>query len=123
MTERASTWYPVPDLSEGFRSISLSYCSNQSRSASVVMNGARNLTLEFKTLIALHFEDDCPGNFPLPPELPKLRPGLTFPLLKIENSHWLGQWPMWSNLTHYALVSSDDLVHLIAHPTVQARWS
>ena len=122
MTERASTWYPVPDLTDGFGSISLTYRPNDSRSARLVMNGARNLALEFTRVIALHFEDECPGNFPLPTELPKLRPGLTFPLLKIENSRWLSQWPMWPNLTHYALASSDDLVQLLAHPTVQAWW-
>jgi hypothetical protein len=84
--------------------------------------GARKLSLEFTRVIAFHFEDDCPGNFPLPRELPKLRPGLTFPLLKIENSRWLSQWPMWPDLAHFVLLSLDDLVQLIAHPTVQARW-
>lgn len=122
MTERASAWYAVPDLTDGFGSISFSYFPNDSRRAFVVMNGVRNLALEFTRVIALHFEDECPGNFPRPPELPKLRPGVTFPLLKIENSRWPTHWPMWPNLTHYFLVSSDDLVHLLAHPIVQARW-
>ena len=27
-----------------------------------------------------------------------------------------------SNLTHYALLSLDDLVHVIAGPTVLAHW-
>src|SRR5438270_4671969 len=105
MTERASAWYPVPDLTDGFRSISFSYQDEDSRGALVVMNGARKLSLEFTRVIAFHFEDDCPGNFPLPRELPKLRPGLTFPLLKIENSRWLSQWPMWPDLAHYVLLS------------------
>jgi len=122
MTERASAWYPVPDLTDGFRSISFSYQANDSRGALVVLNGARKLSLEFTRVIAFHFEDDCPGNFPLPRELPKLHTGLTFPLLKIENSRWLSQWPMWPDLAHYVLLSLDDLVQLIAHPTVQARW-
>jgi hypothetical protein len=127
MSERASAWYPVPDITDGFGSISFSYeprtsFDPNSRSARVILIGKRKLWLTFVGVIALHFEDDCPGNFPRPAELPKLRPSLTFPLLKIENSRWLSQWPMWPNLTHYFLVSSDDLVHLIAHPTVQARW-
>ena len=122
MTERAAAWHPVPDITDGFGSISFSYRSNDARTVRLVMNGARNLALMFTRVIALHFEDDCPGNFPHPSELPKLRPGLTFPLLKIENSRWLSQWPMWPDLAHYFLVSSDDLAHLIAHPAVQAEW-
>jgi hypothetical protein len=122
MTERASVWYPVPDITDGFGSISFAYRPNDSRSASVVMYGARNLALEFTGVIALHFEDECPGNFPRPLELSVLRPGCTFPLLKIEDSHWLSGWPMWSDLAHYFLVSSDDLLHILAHPPAQARW-
>jgi hypothetical protein len=125
MNERASAWYPVPDINDGFGSISLSYearVSNEPRSVLIVMNGGRTLSLRFTAVIALHFEDDCPGNFPLPPRRPRLNADFMFPLLKIENSRWAAQWPMWPNLTHYALLSLDDLVHLIAGPTVLAHW-
>jgi hypothetical protein len=63
MTESASAWQPVPDIIDGFGSISFSYDSNVRRSALIVMNGARRLSLRFTTVIAFQFEDDCPGNF------------------------------------------------------------
>jgi hypothetical protein len=122
MTERALPWSPVPDIDEGFGSISFSYAPSNERSALVKMHGARTLSLDFTRVIALHFEDECPGNFPLPRPLPMLRERVTFPLLTIENSRWLAQWPMWPNLRHYALISSEDLVHLIALPKVRTFW-
>ena len=122
MTERASAWHPVPGIDKGFGSIYFSYGSNESRSALIVMNGARRLSLRFTRVIAFQFEDDCPGNFQLPPALPKLHANLVFPLLKVKNSAWLSQWPMWPNLAHFVLLSLDDLVQLIALPAVDARW-
>ena len=122
MSERATVWPAVPDINEGFGSISFSYEANDSRSALVVMNGARKLSLQFTRVIAFQFEDECPGNFKLPPGMPKLRENLVFPLLKVEDSEWISQWPMWSNLIHYMLLSSGDLVRLIASPDVDARW-
>jgi hypothetical protein len=122
MSERATAWRPVPDINEGFGSISFSYDANDSRCAHVLMNGTRKLSLKFTRVIAFQFEDECPGNFKLPPAVPKLRENLVFPLLKIDNSEWINQWPMWSNLTHYMLLSSDDLVRLIALPEVDAHW-
>ena len=125
MKECPSAWYPVPDIDDGFKSISLSYGARgcpEPRSVLIVMNGRRTLSLRFTGVIALHFEDDCPGNFPLPPQRPRLNADFMFPLLKIENSRWVAQWPMWPNLIHYALLSLDDLVHLIAGPTVLAHW-
>lgn len=121
MSESASAWYPVPDIEDGFGSISFSY-RHHDRGALVVMHGRRQLSLSFTGVIALHFEDDCPGNFPLPVERPRLNAQFMFPLLKIENSRWLAQWPMWRTLTHYALLSLDDLVHVIARPTAEAHW-
>jgi hypothetical protein len=122
MTERASVWRPVPDIDDGFGSISFSYEANRSRDALIVMNGARRLRLGFTRVIAFQFEDDCPGNFKLPRDMPRLNEKFVFPLLKIENSSWLSQWPMWPNLAHFVLLSLDDLVQLIALPTVRADW-
>jgi hypothetical protein len=122
MIERASVWRPVPDIEDGFGSISFSYESNRSRDALIVMNGTRQLILRFSRVIAFQFEDDCPGNFALPPKMPRLNAQWVFPLLEIENSKWLTQWPMWPNLKHFVLLSLDDLVQLIALPTVDVRW-
>jgi len=125
MSERALAWYPVPDIKDGFGSIFFARGEgehNGSRTLSITMRGERNLSLKFTGVIALHFEDDCPGNFPLPAERPRLNRVFMFPLLKIENSRWLAKWPMWPNLIHYALLSLDDLVHVAAAPRVSAHW-
>jgi hypothetical protein len=125
MNERALAWYPVPDIDDGFESISFSYearVPTDPRSVSIVLHGKRTLSLRFTEVIALHFEDDCPGNFPLPQQRPRLNTDFMFPLLKIEYSRWHAEWPMWPDLTHYALLSLDDLVHLIAGPEVLAHW-
>jgi hypothetical protein len=87
-----------------------------------MLRGARTLSLRFTQVIALRYEDECPGFDPLPKELPMLKPGVTFPLLKIEESEWAKQWAMYNNLVHLALISSDDLVQLVANPEVDARW-
>jgi hypothetical protein len=109
-------WAPVPDIDDGFGSISFSYDRSNERTALVQLHGARTLSLDFTGVIALQFQDECPGNFPLPRPLP------AFPLLTIEHSRWLAQWPMWPKLRHYVLISSDDLVQLIALPKVRAYW-
>jgi hypothetical protein len=119
MNEHASAFHPLSDIDDGFDSISLSYVARtfmEPRNVLVAMNGRRTLSLRFTGVIALHFEDDCPGNFPLPPQRPR------FPILKIDNSRWAAQWPMWPGLVHYALLSLDDLLHLLAGPTVLAHW-
>ena len=123
MTESAVTWEPVSGIDGLFGSISFAYGPDDGRSVLVTMHGARNLHLRFTGAIALRFEDDCPGFDPLPNPLPMLRPGVTFPLLKIEHSQWLSQWhPVHSGLVHFALLSLDDLVQLIAKPSVDAHW-
>lgn len=122
MEERAQTWHAVADLDQGFGSISFSYYPGQTRRAVVLMHGQRDLSIDFSGVIAVHIEDECPGNFPHPSVLPLLRPGITFPLMRIENSKWLVQWFMYQYLSHYFLVSSDDLLHVIANSSVIARW-
>jgi hypothetical protein len=122
MIEHATAWNPVPDIDDGFGSISFSYDRSNERSALVKLHGARTLSLDFTSVIALQFEDECPGNFPLPRPLPMLRESLTFPLLTIEHSRWLAQWPMWAKLRHYVLISSDELVQLIALRKVRGYW-
>ena len=123
MAEGALKWMPVSEIAEGFGSISFSYEPTETRSLLVVMHGQRELSLRFSRVIALHYEDECPGFFPLPGPLPMLKELVTFPLLRIENSSWAKQWTMYSDLTHFALISSDDLVHLLASPVVDARWT
>jgi hypothetical protein len=127
MTEQASAWYPVLDITDVFGSISVSYepratSGAMSRSALVALHGRRDLRLKFSGVIALYCEDDCPGNFPIPSDRPRLNADYMFPLLKIENSRWGAQWPMWPQAVHYALISLDDIVHVLAQSSVEAKW-
>ena len=120
--EQPVEWKPVPDINDGFEAISFSYHCDDTRTVTVVMHGKRSLQLKFTHVTALHYEDECPGNFRTSLDLPMLRSNLTFPLIQIENSNWRAQWPMYPDLIHYFLISSDDLVHLVANPNVDAKW-
>jgi len=122
MNERAVKWQPVADIDQGFGSISFAYEPCKGRSLSLLMHGDRTLSLRFTQLIALRYEDECPGFDPLPTQLPMLKPRVTFPLIRIEESEWAKRWAMHKNLVHFALISSDDLIQLIAKPEIEARW-
>ena len=122
MAARATKWQPVPDIDVMFGSIS--YAFGQHDALSVQMLGERTLFLNFTGVVALRFENECPGfDFLAGIELPMLRPRETFPLLSVEGSPWREQWAaVYGELSHFALVSSDHLLELCAKPVVQARW-
>ncbi len=87
------------------------------------MHGERNLSILFKGVVGVRFEQECPGFDPLPDALPMLRPSTTFPLLKITGSEWLEQLEgIYLGLNHFALISSDHLLQIIAKPDVIAHW-
>jgi hypothetical protein len=120
MTEVARKWEPVADIDIPFGSIWYSYSGD---SLTATLRGSRSLSLRFSGVVALRFELECPGFNPLPKPFPMLRPGATFPLLVVEQSRWLEQYePIYQGRRHFALVSSDDLVQLIANPQVIAQW-
>jgi hypothetical protein len=122
MAETATRWECVQDIDGLFASASFAYEPDHQHRVSVVMRGERNLRIQFSGVIALRFEDDCPGTFPLPRPLPMLGPRVTFPLLKIEQSNWLAQWPQHPRHVHFVLLTADDLIQLIANPDAFARW-
>ena len=123
MSQRTVVWHPVPDVAAGFGSISYRYGREGSlRTVYAAMHGERTLRLHFTGVVAVHAEDDCPGIFSLPKPLPRLDAQWSFPLLQIENSDWLSHWPMYPNKVHFALLSLDDLVNVIADATVKAHW-
>jgi hypothetical protein len=120
MPERVIKWQPVADIDSAFGAVSYSFDSD---ALVVRMSGVRPIVLRFFGLVALRFEQECPGfDFPAHP-LPMLRASETFPLLRIEQSQWLERYlGMYGELAHFALVSSDHLLELLAKPNAEARW-
>ncbi len=87
------------------------------------MLGVRTLVLDFSGVVALRFEQECPSFDFVPLPLPMLRAAQTFPLLCVEGSTWREQYvAIYGELLHFALVSSDHLLQVLAKPVVQTRW-
>jgi hypothetical protein len=120
MAERATKWQPMPNIDSSFGSISYSF---QDDRLVLRMIGSRVLVLDFAGVVAFRFEQECPGFDPLPHPLPLLRASQTFPLLLIEESRWLEQFSLiYKDCRHFALITSDHLVQLIAKPNVDSYW-
>jgi hypothetical protein len=120
MTALATKWHPVSDIDSPFGSISFSF---QDDALVVRMIGVRTLVLHFSGVVAFRFEQECPGFDPLPRPLPMHAPSQTFPLLVIDGSEWLEQFDLiYKGRRHFALISSDHLVQMIAKPEVQTHW-
>ena len=111
MSDRLSKWHPVLDIDRPFERIAYSF---ESDTLSVRMIGARTLVLRFSGVVALRFEQECPGvDFP-PLPLPMLGPSQTFPLLVVEESRWLEPFQLvYRGVSHFALVSSDHLLQVM----------
>lgn len=120
MPEHATKWQPIADIDYPFGLISYAFRHD---SLSVQMIGVRTLALDFTGVVALRFEQECPGFDFVPLPLPMLRPSQTFPLLCVERSSWREQYAaIYGDLLHFALVSSDHLLQLLAKPEVKAEW-
>jgi hypothetical protein len=121
MATLATKWQPVSDIDSAFGSISYSF---QDDAMVVRMIGARTLVLHFSGVVMFRFEQEGPGWFdPLPHPLPMVAPSQTFPLLLIEGSEWLKlSSVLHKDMRHFALISYDHLVQLIAKSDVQAHW-
>jgi hypothetical protein len=121
MTERVAKWQPVSDIDCPFESILYSFHRDQLLVVRLI--GFRTLELHFSGVVGLRFEQECPGFDFLELPLPMLSSSQTFPLLLVQESEWLKRFTgIYGNLSHFALVSSDHLVQLLARPNVEARW-
>ena len=127
MNEKAVPFNVLPDIDQHFDLIEFSLKPRKNdftRTLDVVMYGAKCLALRFSGVIAVRHEDECPGFDPLPKDLPKLSGQIwTYPLLTIQNSTWSEQWNFIpQKRQHFALISSDDLLQIVASPEVEAKW-
>ena len=91
----------------------------------------RDLLLTFNGVLSLLWELEGPGVSAMPRNLPRCtRPewkAWTFPLLQVTGSEWLGQYQSIypatpTPLAHFLLVSTNDLVQLVARADAIAQW-
>jgi hypothetical protein len=98
-----------------------------------LMRGApkRDLRLQFTGLISLRWVDESFDVIHLPKPWPQIgageHPTWTFPLLQIEHSSWLQDHENVNPVAaegrvHFALISLNDLVHILALPVATATW-
>ncbi len=121
MSERVSKWQPVADIDRPFGCIAFSFEDDALLGR---MIGDRTLALRFSGVVAIRFEQECPGiDFPAVSLLPSLGPSQTFPLLLVEQSEWLEVYqPIYRDVSHFALVSSDHLMQVLAKASVKVQW-
>lgn len=137
MKESCSKWMPVSDVIGPAADISFAYsrrdnCSVTMHFSRVVGLPPEDLLLRFTDIVALRWELECPGFDPTPESLPKCTLSKwskwTFPLLKIKRSQWLTQYSSiyqhtdCPELSHFLLVSMNDLVQIIARSDAGAEW-
>ena len=120
MKEQIDKWRPVSDIDCSFGSISYVFEHDKLQ---VRMVGNRTLMLRFSGVVAIRFKQECPGFDFLPFPLPMLGPMMTFPLLIVAGSKWMDRYQLiYGDLAHFALVSSDHLMQLLAKPNAEAGW-
>jgi len=129
----ASTWSPVSDVVGPCADISFE--RTLPGALIVTMHFSltkglpnRDLRIAFAQAAAIRWEEECPGLEPVPRELPKLTnpkwSTWTAPLLGLEDSVLLRSLRAihGEHLQHFLLVSMNDLLHVVAGPSVEASW-
>jgi hypothetical protein len=120
MKGKAEKWHPIADIESGFSSLTYSF---DGASLVVWMHGHRTLRLRFDGVVAVRFEDECPGYEPMPDARPLLKAGVTFPLLRVRGSKWLNDHEaIHSGSAQFLLITSDHLLQVIARPDVPCSW-
>jgi len=133
----ASAWHPVSGI-EG-PCADISFARRQGEDLVITMHFSlviglpnRDLRLLFRGALAMHWEDEFPGLFPLPTILarcsdPRWKKWAE-PLHKVEGSTLLaehrGMRPTAAppRIAHFLLISMNDLVHVVAQEDVAAEW-
>lgn len=133
MSEALSTvaWEPVAGIDRPCGSMSFSYTD---QTLVVVMHFLRpelgkewDLRLEFSSVLAVRWENECPGLESYPNNMACLEEGVTFPLQKVSGSEWLSMLGTIHSVrdrphAHFLLVASDDLMQLIALDNPRVKW-
>ena len=133
--EQCIKWEPVGGIDYPCADISFAYDGPDAVSVTMHFSRVKNclpkdLHLKFRGAISIQWESESFGLIRLPESLPRCGGSWSrwsFPLLRIEQSAWLatyeGRNPVSSRgRLHFALVAMNDLLHILALPTVDARW-
>jgi hypothetical protein len=133
----ATIWEPAAGIEGPCAEISLTLSRDGTLSVTMHFSDVRglpnrDLRIQFAGALALHWEDECPGFYPVPPEMAKCSnpqwASWVFPLHKIEDSELLEQFRAVyevgaaPRLAHFLLIAMDDLVHIIARSDATASW-
>ena len=134
--QKSVIWEPVPGLDLPCADIAFAYgppdvLTVTMRFSNVVAGRGKDLQLCFSGAIALRWESESFGLIPIPGPLPKCRDEKwsewSFPLLRVERSSWLAEHdarhPVAAEArVHFALISMNDLLHVLAFSDVDAQW-
>lgn len=136
MTERSIIWEPAQGIDMPCAEISFQY--HRAHKLRVVMHfsrvkasGDQDLEVMFAGVIGIRWADEFHGSVvhPMARPLPKCRSERwgrwVFPLLADLDSSWLASYqnlPGTERRQHFALISMNDLVDVIAPPDVVAKW-
>jgi hypothetical protein len=134
---KASIWQPVSGIVGPCADIGFA----RSREDTLVMTmhfslvtglPDKDLRIQFTGALAMHWENECPGFYPIPQDMVKCSDPQwaqwVFPLQRVEGSDLLrefsGVYEIGSGprLAHFLLLSMNDLVHVIAKTEVVAEW-
>jgi hypothetical protein len=135
MTEHSNIWEPVAGIDTPCANMSF-HCTHEKVRVlmhfSHVKDGPQlDLELLFSGAMGLRWADETHGSIVSPAvrPLPKCRDerwtNWTFPLLTISESSWLVTYPDLPGTKtrqHFALVSMNDLLDVLAFPEVVVRW-
>jgi hypothetical protein len=144
VAEVAEKWLPLAGINAPCADISFSWKGKHQKGLSLsvrmyfswVTDGIENdLEMTFKQPLAIRWEDELPGIIFSLNGLPKCPDGQfsqwTHPTLIIRDSSWAKTYadsmyskscPEYGKITHYFLVSMNDLVHVLCESEPVVQW-
>ena len=136
MGERVTKWMPQPEIDFSCADISYEWRSRKDATLVVVMHFSRvldgfaqDLQLTFSRVLAVQWEEESSGLIHSQSSLPTCTfRGWTHPTLIVEGSEWASRYAANrhaaddARVTHYLLVSLNDLLHVLAEVEPRTRW-
>lgn len=136
MADDAMIWEPAPGIESPCADIAFRYDPPDKLQARMYfsrVNGGpmKDLEVLFRGVIGIRWADEFHGSvvYQAPRRAPRCQDSRwanwVFPLLRVTESSWLATYqalPGTERREHFALVSMNDLLDVIALPEVEAHW-